>query len=67
MNNRHVQAWAAEMDERPSYHSSPATWRVYDLAEHRSGPALWRLNARRRRYQLRLMRARMEMEESLGR
>jgi hypothetical protein len=65
--NDHLQAWAAEMDERPSYHSSPATWRVYDLAEHRSRPAPWEISARRRRYQLRLMRARMEMEESLGR
>jgi hypothetical protein len=65
MNDRHLQAWAAEMDERPSYHSSPATWRVYDLAEHRSSTAQWRLNAKRRRYRLRLMRARMEMEELL--
>jgi hypothetical protein len=65
MTDRQVQAWAAEMDERPSYHSSPATWRVYDLAEHRSRPAPWEISARRRRHQLRQMRARMEMEELL--
>jgi hypothetical protein len=41
--------------------------RVYDLAEHRSRPAQWEISARRRQYQLRLMRARMEMEESIGR
>jgi hypothetical protein len=63
MNYRQFRAWAAEMDERTSYHSSPATWRVYDLAERRSRPAPWEISARRRRYQLRQMRARMEMEE----
>ena len=67
MNDRDFQAWAAEMDERPSYHSSPATWRVIDLADHRCRPAQWKLSARRRRYQLRLMRARMEMEDLVGR
>ncbi len=65
MNERSFQAWAAAMDERPSYHSSPATWHVYDLAELRSRPAPWEVSARRRRNQLRLMRARMAMEELL--
>jgi hypothetical protein len=37
------------------------------LVEKRSRPAPWEISAMRRHYQLQLMRARMEMEEILGR
>jgi hypothetical protein len=54
-----------EIDESPSYHSGGAilSFREQEV-ERRKGQA-WEISARRRQYQLRLMRVRMEMEELL--
>jgi hypothetical protein len=65
MNGRDFRAWADAIDERPSYGSRTGQIHYMGPAEKRSRPAPWKISARRRRYQLRLMRARMEMEELL--
>jgi hypothetical protein len=66
MNERDFHAWADAIDNRPSY-GSRTTGRILYMGavEKRCRSAPWEISARRRRYQLRLMRARMEMEELL--
>jgi hypothetical protein len=63
MNGRDLRAWADAIDERPSYGSRTGGHINYMGRPVERRSALWKANARRRRYQLRQMRARMEMEE----
>jgi hypothetical protein len=54
-------------DETPQIRGCAARITVTEVRPRRESRTLepWKLNARRREYQLRLMRARMEMEELL--
>jgi hypothetical protein len=66
MNDRDFQAWADAIDNRPSYGSRTAG-RILYMGEpvekrFRQVPA-WKRSAARRQYELRQMRARIEMEE----
>jgi hypothetical protein len=67
MNDRDFRAWADQVDSRPTFHSGGRILRFSEQreeVERRKRPA-WEISARRRQYQLRLMRVRMEMEELL--
>jgi hypothetical protein len=66
MNDRDFQTWADAIDSRPSYATRTAGRILYmgEPAERRKAPT-WKRNACRRQYQLRQMKARMEMEELL--
>jgi hypothetical protein len=58
-----------EIDESPTFHSGGRILRFSEQreeVERRKRPA-WEISARRRQYQLRQMKARMEMEDCLGR
>jgi hypothetical protein len=65
MNERDFQAWADKIDSRPSY-ATRTSGRILSMkfagGEKRQVPA-WKCHAARRKYELSLMRARMEMEE----
>jgi hypothetical protein len=63
MNERRCR----EIDESPSYHSNGAIFSFREQEVERRKRAAWEISARRRRYELRQMRARMEMEEIFGR
>jgi hypothetical protein len=67
MNERDFQAWADAIDERPSYGSRTAGEIRYmgPPVEKRSREPSWKASARRRAYELRLMGARIQMEELL--
>lgn len=59
-----------EIDEAPSFHTGGGailSFREQGDAERRSRPGPWAISAIRRRYQLRHMAVRLEMEERLGR
>jgi hypothetical protein len=67
MNERDFQAWADAIDNRPSYGSRTAGEIRYmgPPVEKRSREPSWKASARRREYELRLMGARIQMEELL--
>jgi hypothetical protein len=67
MNDRDFQVWADKIDNRPSY-ATRTSGRILSMkfagVERRSRQVPpWEISARRRRYELRLMEARMRMEE----
>jgi hypothetical protein len=69
LNDQDFHAWADAIDSRPSYGSHTGGYINYmgpGVMEKRSRqvPA-WKRSAARRQYQLRLMQARLEMEELL--
>ena len=61
------QADMDAIDESPSYGSRTGhiNYMRSGLIEKRSRPAPWEISGRRRAYQLRLMQARLKMEEVL--
>lgn len=67
MNERDIQAWADAIDSRPSYATRTAG-RILSMKfageekRSRKVPA-WKRSASRRAYELRLMEARLKMEE----
>ena len=68
MNEQAFRAWADEVDSKPSYHSGGfiLSFRERGEIEKRSRQVPpWKRRAARRQYQLRLMLARLEMEELL--
>jgi hypothetical protein len=67
MNSRDFQAWADAIDSRPSYGSRAAGRILYmgPPVEKGSREPSWKVSARRREYELRLMGARIQMEELL--